>query len=102
MSKSKAQKALSSGPSKIGAKARAAASALRSKPVATRNGPKVPETDHLQGKQFTSNGGRNREPVGRHAAPSSMNSVTKNNKGTDYIGRHRSGNSSDRGPIVHV
>jgi hypothetical protein len=97
MAKSKAQKALASGPSRIGAKARAAASALRG-----AGAVKAPETRHLQSQQFGSNGGRNREPVGRHAAPRNMTSVTKNNKGTDYIGKRRSGNSSDRGPVVHV
>jgi hypothetical protein len=65
----------------------------RSKAQATRNGPKIPETDHLQGKQFSG---------GKHRASTSAASAKKNAYGTDYIGKHRSGNSSDRGPIVHV
>lgn len=85
-----------------GAGAKFVAAALKRKAMSTRNGPKVSETDHLQPQQFSSNGGRNREPVGRHAAKSSMTSAKKNAYGTDYIGKHRSGNSSDRGPVVHV
>lgn len=88
MAKSKAQKAMAAGPSKIGAKARAAATALRG-----AGAMKVSETRHLQSQQF---GG------GRHRAKTSATSAKKNAYGTDYIGKHRSGESADRGPIVHV
>lgn len=59
MAKSKAQKAMASGPSKIGAAARAAASKLK-------------ETRHLQPDQFK----------GRHHAPTNSSSVMKNNAGS--------------------
>lgn len=94
MAKSKAQQALAAGPSKIGAKARAAAgsvkakqaqsrlgglwSATRSHPMSTRNGPKAPETDHLRPDQF----------AGRHHAPSSYKSAKRNAEGGSYGGKH--------------
>lgn len=121
MAKSKAQKAMAAGPSSVGSKARAAARAFK----ATRNGPKASETVHLQSQQFS--GGKHASPSnsasvtknvsipmdsrntgkhapyeGKHSAKSNMTSVNKNNKGTDYIGKRRSGKSSDNGPVVHV
>jgi hypothetical protein len=84
-------KAVKSGalaPSSIGAKARAAANKLRSTPKAeptvpeTRSGPKVSETQHLQGQQFSEAGGKHRHST---SAPSAK----KNAYGTDYVGKHR-------------
>ena len=49
--------------------------------LATRNGPKSSETDHLQGDQFG----------GKHHAPSNPTSVSKNNVGSESAastGRH--------------
>lgn len=79
MAKSKAQKAMAAGPSKIGAKARAAARTV----VRTRSDIKARETDHLRPDQF----------AGRHHAPSSMTSVRKNNAGGESTGRHAVGNA---------
>lgn len=85
MAKSKAQRAMAAGPSKIGARARAAARTV----VRTRSDVKARETDHLRPDQFAS--------AGKHrAAPSvfrgqSAPSYKGRHVGTpeNYVGRHR-------------
>lgn len=75
MGMSKAQKALKSGPSKVGAKARAAASALRG-----AGAQKAPETRHLQTQQF---GGKHHAPSAQGAKKNAYGSMSD-----PSIGRH--------------
>jgi len=85
MAKSKAQKALASGPSKIGAKARAAANKLKG------SAPAKPKNELYSGKHRAAGktdtgpgryefGGKHSKgaATGKHAAPATKASVAKN------------------------
>lgn len=79
MAKSKAQKALAAGPSKIGAKARAAANKLTQK----ASGPKhaassAPDSKKSSGSDFSVGKHAKGAAKGKHAAPENKRSVLKN------------------------
>lgn len=74
MAKSKAQKALASGPSKIGAKARAAASRLKNIGSGKHSGPETDKPGGKPGKHAMYTGGKH--------AKMDMTAVKKNNAGS--------------------
>jgi hypothetical protein len=95
MAKSKAQKALASGPSKIGAKARAVASKLKEKASAKHGKEDLTATKkNSKGSIDAPSTGKHSKESGyqpKHAAKATPKSVSKNaasNSHTPSIGKH--------------